>query len=287
MGENTRALMREAFKKREVYYNEYVSRFCSLYHNSFDFENLPKELPKRYLIRTLLRRGSIAYDKVTDTYLRYAGIGVDLYGLPIEYELYGYNGFVARRKADEVVILRVNDLSLPILPYINIQCNKLVEFDMAVEQNLEAIKTMTIAEVADTKQELTLKNIATARSIGATKIFVNKKAITGSGINIQGTGAQYLISDLLRDKQIIRNEILTALGIPTANTDKRERVQGMEITASIGETSANIYTCVDTFNYDAEVGGLKIRMKVNTNVDEINKGVNPNEENKDDNEKDN
>ena len=137
MAENTRKELQIAYKKREIYFNNYVSRFCSLYHNSFSFENLPNDLPKRYLIRTLLRRGSIAYDRITDTYLRYVPIGVDLYGLPTEYELYGYNGFIARRKPDEVVVLRVNDLSLPILPYLNIQCNKLVEFDMAIEGSVE------------------------------------------------------------------------------------------------------------------------------------------------------
>lgn len=220
-------------------------------------------------MRTLLRRGSIAYDRKTDTYLRYVGVGVDLYGLPTEYEVYGFNGFVARRYPDDVVILRINDLSNPILPYLQIQCAKLVEFDMAIEQNLEAVKTMTIAEVADDKQALTLKNMANARRVGATVIYTNKKATMGNAINVQNTGAQYLVNEMLRDKQVIKNEILTNLGIPVANTDKRERVQGLEITASIGETSAAIFTCVDTFNYDAEVGGLPIRMKANTDIEDI------------------
>ena len=269
MAENTRAEVIKAYKKRAIYLNDYISRFCSLYHNSFEFENLPDDLPKRYLMRTLLRRGSIAYDRKTDTYLRYVGIGVDLYGLPTEYEVYGFNGFVARRYPDDVVILRINDLSNPILPYLQIQCAKLVEFDMAIEQNLEAVKTMTIAEVADDKQALTLKNMANARRVGATIIYINKKATMGNAINVQNTGAQYLVNEMLRDKQVIKNEILTNLGIPVANTDKRERVQGLEITASIGETSANIFTCVDTFNYDAEVGGLPIRMKANTDIEDI------------------
>ena len=231
-----------------------------------------------------MRRGSIAYDRKTDTFLRYVGIGVDLYGLPTEYEVYGFNGFVARRYPDDVVILRINDLSNPILPYLQIQCAKLVEFDMAIEQNLEAVKTMTIAEVADDKQALTLKNMANARRVGATVIYTNKKATMGNVINVQNTGAQYLVNEMLRDKQVIKNEILTNLGIPVANTDKRERVQGLEITASIGETSAAIFTCVDTFNYDAEVGGLSIRMKANTDIEDIKNKImtegQGNEENK-------
>lgn len=59
---------------------------------------------------------------------------------------------------------------------------------------------------------------------------------------------------------------MQAIGLSVANTDKRERVQTSEILASQLYTKDCIQTLIDTFNYDAEVGGLSIRLKGNTAV---------------------
>ena len=72
--------------------------------NAVEFENLG-DTPKRYIMRTLINYGAIAYDKETKLFLRFVPIGYDIYGLPEEYQLYGYNGYTITRKPDEVVIL--------------------------------------------------------------------------------------------------------------------------------------------------------------------------------------
>ena len=165
--------------KRKGYEDDYRSLFSMLFHNSVQVENLPDDLPKRYLLRVLKNRGAIAYDKITKLFLPFSRIGIDVYGLPKEYTLVGYNGYVVKRKADEVVILRANDLEYSLESYIENQVRKLVDYDMAIEQNLEAIKTMTFAEVADQAQLLSLETLQNARKIGATLVYVNKKSLTG------------------------------------------------------------------------------------------------------------
>ena len=261
---NTKKEYRKAQNKRASYKNNYVSLFTELFHNSVEVEN--SDIPKRYLLRTLLHKGGIAYDKETGLYLPYDGVGVDVYGLPTEYNLIGWNGYFVTRKVDEVVILRANDIKYPIYQYFLQQAERVTDLDMAIDQNLESIKTMTIAYVEDNKQLLSLMNMAENRRIGSTIVFENKKAAVGSGFKCESTGAQYLVDKLLEARRQILDETFSRIGISVANTDKRERVQGMEVMASQGLAKDSISTLIDTFNYDAEFGGLPIRLKANTSL---------------------
>ena len=260
----TRKEIKTAIEKRKAYENDYRSLFSMLFHNSVLVENLPDDLPKRYLLRVLKNRGAIAYDKQTKLFLPFSRIGIDVYGLPKQYTLIGYNGLVLYRNAEDVVILRANDLEYSLENYIENQVKKLVDYDMAIEQNLEAIKTMSFAEVADQSQLLSLENLSNARKIGATLVFVNKKSLTGLEFKTQSTGAQYLIDKLRQDRKECMNETLSTIGINVANVDKKERVQDAEIRASQGFALDCISTLVETFNHDAKIGGLEIRLKANT-----------------------
>ena len=114
MATNTRQARKDAEKKRECYFNNYMAQFCCLFDNSVEIENLPSDLPKRYLLRILRNKGGIAFDKQTKLFLPYVEKGIDVYGLPLEYTLIGFNGFVVSRKPNEVVILRANDLKFPL-----------------------------------------------------------------------------------------------------------------------------------------------------------------------------
>ena len=262
---NTKKEYRKAQKKRFEYKNNYLCQFTELYHNSVLVEN-GDDIPKRYLLRTLLHKGGIAYDKETGLYLPYSGVGIDVYGLPTMYNLVGQNGLVLMRKADEVVILRANDIKYSMYQYFMQQAERVTDIDMSIDQNLEAIKTMSIAYVDDHKQLLSLINEVECRRIGCTIVFENKKSTVGSGIKCESTGAQYLVDKLLEARRQILDETLSSIGISVANTDKRERVQGMEVRASQGLAKDMISTLIDTFNYDAEQGGLPIRLKANTSL---------------------
>ena len=270
MANNTRNSVKEAIIKRQKYENDYRSLFSMLFHNAVEIENLPEDLPKRYLLRILKNKGGIAYDKETKVFLPYVKIGIDIYGLPKQYTLIGFDGTVLTRNAKDVIILRANDLEYPLELYIENQVKKLVDYDMAIEQNLEAIKTMSFAQVADQAQLLSLSNLQNARRIGATIVYVNKSALTGTETKVMPTGAEYLIDKLRQDRKECMNESLSTIGINVANVDKKERVQDAEIRASQGFALDCISTLIETFNHDAEIGGLTIRLKGNTSLYEQN-----------------
>lgn len=263
--------IKNAIAKRQEYENDYRSLFSMLYHNAVVVDNLPNDLPKRYLLRVLKNKGAIAYDKQTRLFLPFTRLQIDVYGLPKKYTLIGYDGFVVTRNADEVVILRANDLEYSLEHYIENQVRKLVDYDMAIEQNLEAIKTMSIASVADQSQLQSLETLANARKIGATLIYVNKKALAGAELKVQSTGAEYLVDKIRQDRKECMNETLSTIGINVANVDKKERVQDAEIRASQGFALDCLTTLFETFNHDAEIGGLKIRLRGNTSLYKENK----------------
>ena len=214
------------------------------------------------------RRQDIAevYDKETGLYLPFVYSGIDAYGEPTAYNLIGMNGLTLWRNVDEVVILRANDLAYPPIKYIEQIVDKLVEFDMTIFQNLDAVKTMTIMEVKDRDTLLTLGNVAETRQIGATLAVVNSSANLGETLNASSTGAQYLVDKLMQGRLETFNEGYAHVGTATSNTDKAERVQSIEVTASQGKALDMINTLIDTFNHDAEVGGLSIRLKGNTSL---------------------
>lgn len=267
MASNTREALENARVRRQQIYNDYLARFLSLFHNSINLKNI--DCPKRYLIGVLLNRGAIAYDRETQLFLRFVAEGIDVYGLPLFYTLIGANGFVVRRKADEVVILRANDEKYPFFTYYSLQADKLANFDMSIAQNLEAIKTMSIAEVEDKSQLLSMANKLEARQIGATYVVENKKVSVGQSMQMYNTGAEYLIDKLLQDRREILDETIATIGGSTANTSKRERVQGVEVQASNGFAFDCLRTLVDTFNYDSEQGGMPFRLEPNTSLFEM------------------
>lgn len=259
---------KQEIRKAEVFLrraeNDYVTYFLNLAHNSITIEGLPDDVPKRYFLRVLFRDGKIGrYSGNKELYLPVSGVGVDIYGLPTQYILTGFNGFVHTANANEVGILRLNDLAYPLLPYLKMQARKLAEIDSAILQNLNAVKTMTVFECKDQSILLSLQNASKAVQTGALCAFTTKN-LFGDNVKVHETGATYLCDKFTELRKEIMNETLSRLGVMTANQDKRERVQEAEVNATVGVTVDNVYIMIDTFNYDAKVAGINLRMKLNS-----------------------
>jgi hypothetical protein len=216
-----------------------------------------------------MNKGAIAFDKELRLFLPFTQSGIDIYGLPTQYTLIGMNGFNKLCSPEEVVILRANDLRVPIAIYLDQQAQKLADIDMAIEQNMNAIRTMTLVEVPDKATMLSFSNLESAREIGASVVFVNRSANIQGNIKVSSTGAEYLIDKLQEARREILNETFQTLGIGTMNTYKKERVQSAEVEASNFYTIDSINTLIDTFNYDADYGDLDIHLVPNTIVTSV------------------
>lgn len=269
MASNTKQAIQEALRLREDYTSNYMGMFKSLYHNSIEL--VDSDVPKRYLFEVLLNRGAVAYDRATGLYLPFTRSGIDVYGLPKNYTLIGANGFIRQRQPSEVVILRANDLEYAEICYLRAQTKKLVEIDMSFLQNLDAIRTTTYMECPDESVALSVANAYYARKCGATVVFGNKQSALNKTVQSLRADVPYLGAELLEARKEILNETLSVIGISVANTDKRERVQSIEVLASQGFAHDMLSTLVETFNYDAEQGDIPIRLVANTTLAMENK----------------
>lgn len=275
---NTRAARRDAEKAREAAAAIYVAQWTNLLHNSIAIENLPNDVPKRYLLDTLFTHGKIVYDKETELYLRgvYSG-AIDAYGIPKKVQLYGVNGFTVMRdnSIEQIAILRANDSETPITHYLWQQARKMVDFDTAINQNLDAIRTQTIMQVQDEAELLTLVNAYESRRVGATVAYVNKNnAMLADCFKVAATGAAYLVDKLMADRKQVLYETLETLGLVGQQQDKKERVQGFEQISGMSLCISNLFTLIDTFNDGAAVAGISIRLKANTPTVEL-MNINP------------
>lgn len=270
---NSRAARRDAEKARDAAAFHYVNNWLGLLHNSVEFENLPNDAPKRYILDVLFKNGKIVYDKETGLFLRgvYTG-AIDAYGIPKRVQLYGANGYTVMRDNvfDQIAILRANDLEMPVYSYLLQQARKVVDFDTAIDQNLDAIRTQTLMQVNDETELLTIVNAYESRRVGATVAYVNKNAhITGDNFKVAATGAQYLVDKLIADRKQIIHETLEVLGLVGQQSEKAERVQGFETISGMSLAISNLFTLVNTFNYDAQVAGIDVRIKANTPTVEL------------------
>lgn len=96
----------------------------------------------------------------------------------------------------------------------------------------------------------------------------------------QNVGANYITSNILDDMKTIEDQFNTKIGIPNANTQKRERLITSEVLANDVDTKALVNLWLDTLNDDI----IKVNSKYNLDIkvkyrydtlfkDEVNKEV--------------
>lgn len=251
--------------------HEYEMYFLGILHNAVNVVNLPGDIPKRYFLRTLFESGKIGYGN--GLYLPVSGSGVDMYGEPTHYTFTAENNVSFTKPAKDCVILRINDQSYPVYPFLKLRARQLAEIDTSISQNMFACRTQAVYECADNASLLSLQNAYRARKLGADVIFATNAMINETKLTVHNTGAEYLCDKLYELRREVFDDTLTRLGFMTSNTDKRERVQSAEVNATIGTAYDNIYVMIDTFNHDAETGNLDIRLELNGAIRDYYKAV--------------
>ena len=79
----------------------------------------------------------------------------------------------------------------------------------------------------------------------------------------------YLVDKFTEARDHEENKLLNKLGILTANTAKKERVQSAEVNSTLNVSSDYIYLFIDTFNKQCETYGLPFEMVFNGSMEEL------------------
>ena len=137
----------------------------------------------------------------------------------------------------------------------------LADCDVGIMQNIRAVRTPAFWVSENSDFILSVKSAVQDTECGKTNVIIQKPL--SAMLTTMKNETPFVADKIQEQKKIIRNEFLTRIGILTANSSKRERVQTAEIEAGIGETVDLIYTVIDFWNKQNEQYGLPFTMEFN------------------------
>lgn len=208
--------------------------------------SLPEWWDENYFLYVLYCRG---YAAIFDS--RKFGV------IPQECGLQGYNVFyrptdviianplldIKRLKiGKEAVLMQLQPDYMGILDLCGHYAEKMALASSAINQNLWHTKIATIFFAKSDAEQQTIKKAYDRMSGGDPMVVVNKNLWNSDGdlkyeVFNRDVKQSYIISDLIADLRKIEAEFDTRVGIPNANTDKRERLITDEVNANNVETT--------------------------------------------------
>ena len=241
----------------------------------FEFSGIPETWALNYFQYTLVCRGFVG---IIDT----AEFGV----IPQECGLGGFNIFYQPR------FITVANPLLPEVkqPVIGEECEVIKlqpDYGSAVDLvttyadlmalclesagiNLLNSKLAYVFAAANKQQAESFKKLYDSIASGQPAAFVDKTLFNEDGSRnwdafMQNVRNVYVTSDILNDMQTLENQFNTAVGIPNANTSKRERLISDEVNANNVDTAAKISLWLETMNRDIkrvnDMFGLNLGVK--------------------------
>ena len=226
-------------------------------------ENRDGWLTDDYIIGTLYEDGSVAYHKPTATWWRWVGVGTpNAYGEYEKVRLFSpyKTGVIAKR--GDVVLLDANSEKFGVARFVGDKCETLAEFDAAINQNLDAVKDMSVIVADNEAIAGKLKRVDALRRMGRSVATISRRNKDGgfAKLEILSTGAEFKIDKLQDARRKLYEELLHIVGVDTA-FEKGERMITSEAEMQGAETSAYIRIMIDTFNAQAQEQGAPFRLE--------------------------
>ena len=235
-------------------------------------ENINFEV-ETFLKRGLFENGAMGYDKISGKWYFVYGQGLNDYGNPTSLIFVTANGKTFTRPAyyenDKDGAYKVDALPMCMsMAQLIKECTDfMTNCDVAMRQNLEACKTPYIVVCKNEELRLSFETALQQKTLGQACIVVSEDL--GDGLKAIDIGVNYLVDKFSEARDTERDVLLTKLGILTANTDKKERVQSAEVNASLGQASDYIYLLIDNFNKQCDSYGIPYKMVFNGSMEEI------------------
>lgn len=218
--------------------------------------NIPDEWDKDYFLYTLFGAGYIVI------------LNTDQYGVICQYgALGGYNLYyhpsyaivtnplirgtiTADIDKDCAVIHLMPDYS-GIMDIVGFYADQLALAAEAMGVNLVNVKTGTVFGVENKTKAESVKKMYDTLSSGEPAVVIDKSILNDDGSPnwfpfTQNVKNSYVVSDILSDMHKIEMMFDTIIGIPNANTDKRERLITDEVNANNVETASRAAIWLET-----------------------------------------
>lgn len=229
---------------------------------------------EHYIKYGLFDGGAMGYDKVSKKWASCYGEGLNEEGNPTSLIFVTANGKTWTREAyyenkedGAYLIKALPTATTTMSALIKETTDFMTNCDIAMRQNLEACKTPYIVVCKNEDLRLSFEQAIEQKQNGQAVVLVSEEL--GDGLKAIDIGVTYLVDKFSESRDQERDTLLNKLGIMTANTDKRERVQSAEVNATIGQATDYIYLLIDTFNKQCDTYGLDFEMKLNGSLEEI------------------
>lgn len=258
--------------KNTALVNYYMKYLLQKVISVYKFDGLPEEWAVNYFLYVLFVYGYIAIFDTED-------FGV----ICNQCELYGYNVFyqpnkviIANPELPDFKDLRIGvDTEIiklqpdygNVMDIISTYADLMALCLETAGINLLNSKTSFIF-FSDSKQGAeSYKKMYDKLASGEPMAVIDKSLINADGsmnweMFTQNVGQNYITDKILNDMRTLENQFNTSIGIPNANTQKRERLISDEVNANNVETEAKVQLWLDTMRIDIE----KVNRMFNLNL---------------------
>lgn len=180
----------------------------------------------------------------------------------------------------KAVLMQLQPDYMGILDLCAHYAEKMALASSAINQNLWHTKIATVFFAKSDAEQQTIKKAYDRMSDGSPMVVVHKNLRDADGnLNYEvfnrDVKQSYIISDLIADLRKIEAEFDTRVGIPNANTDKRERLITDEVNANNVETTILSDMWMDSIQDGIEAvrNMFGIEMKCERRYDDANLGA--------------
>lgn len=244
MANLTRNLRDQANYQNWQTYFQWEQRLTLLSTSIFEWVNTPDTVNQRYLERTLFYRGQTLFFKDKSKYkLGFLALPVSNYG---DLNVYGehttrqpiaMNGVnilvdengkqVIYDDSDSIVIWN-NDIKYPTYPFVQQYAERIAENQRSIDVNIKNQKFPVIITGSE-KSKMSLVNMYNQYNGNVPAIFGYNQGQRAAPIEAINTNYPFVADKLQTNKKAELDEFLTFLGIHTANTAKKERLNESEV----------------------------------------------------------
>lgn len=257
-------------------YNQELDFLKDLLFNSVKIENL--SFTDEFFVKTqLFETGYVGYSDTADKFLRTLpekttpqtgrlwtnGQFYTPFNRSLGVHAYAYY----KEESDAWRILLARPSKTTLLAVLETYASLLADCRIAIKQNINAVKSPAYWVTNDEDLALSIKTAIQDTLDGDSAVVVKKNI--SAALSGMRNETPYVADKIHQEYREILNEVLTRVGIMTANTSKRERVQSAEVNATLGQSIDSIYTIIDFWNKQIDSYGLPYQMSLNGSIEEL------------------
>lgn len=247
-----------------------LNNYTALYYRKYLFQKLLSTF--KWSIPELWSRDYFQYVLFGWGFITIFDSGVDGFGVvPQRCGISGYNLFYQPRRVivnnpllpntheltinENCVVLKINPNYTGVLDVVDYYAVKLAMITADIESNLINSKLSYLFTVKNQTSANAVKKLYDQISQGNPAVVIDKDLRNEDGSSNwetfqQNLSGNYIVSDLLQDIRRVENDFCTKVGIPTTNTEKRERMGEAEVTRNDIETDSLITGWLERLNDD-------------------------------------